>query len=110
MGTPKQLRRPEKAWRPRQTGKRQTTTQKETSKNMTLGREDLLVKHHSHRLHANTNLCNGYIVTSTDPNILTIVLFYGENRLKGYITKTDALSIIEKRSDKAIIKSYFPKR
>ena len=77
---------------------------------MTLGREDLLQKRHRHKLHENTVLGSGYIAwTQNDKSVMNIVLFYGDVRIKGYVSIKDLHNFLDRKSSIATVKKSFPR-
>lgn len=78
---------------------------------MTLGREDLLKGKSGFRLHENTLLSSGYVGCSvSDASVLTVVLFYGDVRLKGYLSRRELEIFLEGRASKAVISKGYPKK
>lgn len=81
---------------------------------MTLGREDLLTTRgrvRKPRSHANTEFANGYIsYAGSSVQVVKVVLYYGEIRLKGYAKLEDVITMLEHKLSTANVSASYPKR
>lgn len=76
---------------------------------MTLNRSDILTRCRV-RSKADTRFANGYVVHSmNNRGVLSVVLFYGDVRLKGYCDVKELVALLEGRTPKAAIKQVFPR-
>ena len=79
---------------------------KDSLKNLTLGRDDLLTEKHGRKSLPFMPI-NGYVAfAGNSPNVLKIVVFFEGMRLKGYLPLCDLRRLIEEKGSVTIHRKW----